>query len=178
LDSIFSPKIGDRVLGASNTRVQIVAAVAASTAPTGDNSAYSFDTAGNNEASGSVVVEAIITGVSLEDAKALNDILDGPSLGENSSGDDLLGRVKYASPASSSSSGSGNGNSNGNGNGNGLGNGNGNGGNNNGNGNGGNDNGNGNGGNGNGNGNNGGSGSGSGTQTANTVTVHVYLTHR
>jgi len=187
LDSLFSPKIGDRLSGQTNTRVQVVAAVPATTDVTQDNSAYNLDGNGVNEASGMVVVEAVITGVPLEDAKALNDILDGASLGQDSSGNDFKGRVKYANPASSGSNGSGSGSGgsggSGNGNGVGLGNGNGNGGNNRGNGNGGSDNGNGNGGNGNGNGNgNAGGSSGGGSTgnsaTPNTVTVHIYLTHR
>jgi type II secretory pathway pseudopilin PulG len=184
LESLFSPKIGDGLLGSTNTRVQIVAGLPPGIPADVSNAAYSFDGNGLNQASGTVVVEAIITGVPLLDAKALNDLIDGPSLGENSSGNDLLGRVKYGAPGNSNGSGSGNsggnsGNGGGNGNGNGLGNGNGNGGHNNGNGNGGSDNGNGNGGNGNGNGNSGGSGNGSSnpSQSGNTVTVHVYLTH-
>jgi prepilin-type N-terminal cleavage/methylation domain-containing protein len=197
VDSIFSPRIGDRILGSSNTRVQIVTGLSSSAAPDQDNSAYSFDGNGNNEASGGSVVEAIITGVSPDDARALNDVIDGPSLGEDSNGNDFAGRVKYANPNSSSGSGgannsgsgsgtgsgSGNGSGNGNGNGNGLGNGNGNDGHNNGNGNGGVDNGHGNGNTGNGNsngsgsGSSGGSGTQSGTQTVSTLTVHIYLTH-
>jgi hypothetical protein len=182
LDGLFSPKIGDSVLSPTNTRVQIVAGLSASTAVSQDNSAYNLDGTGVNEASGAVVIEAVITGVSLEDEKALNDLLDGSALGQDSNGNDFLGRVKYAAPgngtgtdtgaASSpgSTSGTGNGggstggtSGNGNGNGNGLGNGAGNGGHNNGNGNGGTDNGNGNGGNGNGNSGSGNANGGSGT---------------
>jgi hypothetical protein len=203
LDSFFSPKIGDGVLGATNTRVQIVTGLSASTQPDGSNAAYTFDGNSLNEANGAVVVEAIITGVSVQDAKALNDLIDGPSLGQDASGNDFLGFVKYGTPNNGSGSGSGNGtssgsaagngndngngNSKGNGNGNGLGNGEGNGGLNNGKGNGGNDNGNGNGVDGNGNGNDNGNGNGNNTgsntgnnnasQSGNTVTVHVYLAH-
>jgi hypothetical protein len=155
--------------------VQIVAGLPANTAPNQDNSAYSFDGSGDNQASGAVVIEAIITGVPSADARALNDLVDGTSLGENASGNDLIGRVKYGNPANSNNN-SGGGNSangNANGNGNGQGNGNGNGGNNNGRGNGGVDSGTGNG----GNGNSGNSGN-SGTPGPSTVTVHIYLTHR
>lgn len=182
LDGFFAPKIGDSVLGPTNTRIQIVAGSSSATAVTQDNSAYNLDGAGVNEASGVAVVEAVITGVSLEDAKALNDLLDGTALGQDANGNDFLGRVKYAASGSVGNTGtpSGAGNVNGNG----LGHGAGNGGNNNGNGNGGTDNGNGNGGNGNGNRNgNGGAGQGSGTGAGSTVspatvTVHVYITHR
>jgi prepilin-type N-terminal cleavage/methylation domain-containing protein len=185
LDGLFAPKIGDYVLGPTNTRIQIVAGSSSATPVTQDNSAYNLDGTGGNEASGVAVVEAVITGVSLEDAKALNDLLDGTALGQDANGNDFLGRVKYAAPGAGSSngntSGGGNGGSSasGNGNGNGLGHGAGNGGNNNGNG---TDNGNGNGGNGNGNGNGSGAtgqGSGNGgTVSPTTVTVHVYITHR
>lgn len=185
LDHGFTPKMGDGILGPSNTRIQIVNGLAPSTQPTQDNSAYDLDGSGANQASGMVVVEAVITGVPLDDAKALNAILDGVSLGQDSTGNDFRGRVKYASPAgagagSPGGNGNGNGGANtGNRNGVGLGGGAGNGGHNNGNGNGGNDSGNGN-----GNGNSGGTGQGSGntgsasSSSPSTVTVHVYLTHR
>jgi len=186
LDGLFAPKIGDSVLGPTNTRIQIVAGSSTATPVTQENSAYNLDGTGVNEASGVAVVEAVITGVSLEDAKALNDLLDGTALGQDANGNDFLGRVKYAAPGTASSNGdtSGAGNSgssgSGNGNGNGLGHGAGNGGNNNGNGNGGTDSGNGDGGNGN---SGGGAGQGSGngpgsTVSPTTVTVHVYISHR
>jgi prepilin-type N-terminal cleavage/methylation domain-containing protein len=188
LEGLFSPKIGDCVLGPTNTRVQIVAGLSLSTAVSQDNAAYNLDGTGVNEASGVAVIEAVITGVSLEDAKALNDLLDGAALGQDANGNDFLGRVKYAAPGTGSSTGSSSGTGNGggstggtgNGNGNGLGHGAGNGGNNNGNGNGGTDNGNGNGGNGNISGSptdSSGNGAGS-TASPTTVTVHVYITHR
>jgi prepilin-type N-terminal cleavage/methylation domain-containing protein len=198
LDGLFAPKIGDSVLGPTNTRIQIVGGSSTATPVSQDNSAYNLDGTGVNEASGVAVVEAVITGVSLEDAKALNDLLDGTALGQDANGNDFLGRVKYAAPATASSNGSTGGAGNtgssgsGNGNGNGLGHGAGNGGNNNGNG--GTDNGNGNGGSGNGNGNGNGNSSGNGnpggvagqgsgnsagsTASPTTVTVHVYITHR
>jgi prepilin-type N-terminal cleavage/methylation domain-containing protein len=182
LEGVFSPKIGDGAISPTNAHVQVVSALSASTAPTQDNAAYNLDGNGVNETTGMVVVEAVITGVSLEDAKALNDLLDGNLLGQDASGNDLRGRVKYALPDNASA---GNGNGGSNGNGNGLGQGAGNGGHNNGNGNSGSDNGNGNGngngsgnGNGNGNGNQSGSGGTASAATPTTVTVHVYLTHR
>jgi prepilin-type N-terminal cleavage/methylation domain-containing protein len=200
LDGLFSPKIGDSLLGPTNTRVQIVAGLSSSTAVTQDNAAYNLDGTGVNEASGAAVIEAVITGVSLEDAKALNDLLDGASLGADLTGNDFLGRVKYGAPGNGTGSDTGAGNSpgstggTGNGNGNGLGHGAGNGGHNNGNGNGGTDNGNGNSGNGNGNSGSGNANSGGGTTsggassssgdsagstaTPTTVTVHIYITHR
>lgn len=174
LDSPFAPKIGDGINSPTNIHVQIVSALSPSTVPTQDNSAYDLDGTGVNETTGVAVVEAVITGVSLEDAKALNDVLDGNSLGLDTSGNDLRGRVKYA--VSNGASGNGGVAGHGNGNGLGLGHGAGNGGQNNGNGSGGSDSGSGNGGNGNGNQN---SGGGNGTTSVpTTVTVHVYITHR
>jgi prepilin-type N-terminal cleavage/methylation domain-containing protein len=183
LDGLFAPKIGDSVLGPTNTRIQIVAGSSTATPVTQENSAYNLDGTGVNEASGVAVVEAVITGVSLEDAKALNDLLDGTALGQDANGNDFLGRVKYAAVGAGGTGNAGS-SASGNGNGNGVGHGAGNGGNNNGNG--GTDNGNGNGANGNGNGNGnagGGAGQGSGngpgsTVSPTTVTVHVYITHR
>jgi prepilin-type N-terminal cleavage/methylation domain-containing protein len=188
LETVFSPKIGDGMISPTNARVQVVSALAPSIAPTQDNAAYNLDGNGVNATTGMVVVEAVITGVSLEDAKALNDLLDGSSLGQDASGNDVRGRVKYGTGGTDGNltgSGNGNSNGNGNGNGNGLGQGAGNGGQNNGNGNFGSDNGNGNGGNGgNGNGNgtrNGNQSGGGGTASSAspaTMTVHIYLTHR
>ena len=49
----------------------------------------------NNRTGAPFVLEAVIAGVDEADARALNDQLDGPRLGENANGDDLLGRVVY-----------------------------------------------------------------------------------
>ena len=113
LDKLFSPKIGDKLLDATHTRVQVVAGLSSRAGVDKDNSAYDFDGHGANSASGVAVVEAVITGVSLEDARVLNKILDGNALGEDPSGNDFSGRLKYGKP----NQGNGNGN-NGNGKGN------------------------------------------------------------
>jgi prepilin-type N-terminal cleavage/methylation domain-containing protein len=46
-------------------------------------------------AGASYVLEAVISGVTEQEAKALNDGLDGPALGVNSSEDDTRGQVTY-----------------------------------------------------------------------------------
>lgn len=113
LDKPFATKIGD---GTVNTTVRldlaegVGAAPAASTAAggTGD-AAYNLDgdstAATYNKATGSSVVHAIITGVTLNDARDLNARIDGTAvaLGEGgplgssvtATATDLAGRVKY-----------------------------------------------------------------------------------
>jgi hypothetical protein len=61
------------------------------------NAAYDLDGTGvlPNNATGRVVLQLVLTGVFEEDARDLNEKLDGRSLG-TTSGADLLGRVKYA----------------------------------------------------------------------------------
>jgi type II secretory pathway pseudopilin PulG len=154
IDSRFRVKIGDRIEDATHTRVQLLPTVSSSTDVDADNGAYDLDGSGApNDVTGTVVVEAVITGVGLAEARALNAIMDGTlaAFGENPAGHDHAGRVKYQRPAANN----GNGN-NGKGNGNGGGNGNGN----------------------NGNGNGNGGSNNNGASAANTVNVHVYLTHR
>lgn len=96
LDKKFQVKIGD-----TNSHVAVTNALPAATAPDGVNSAYDLDGTGTvNDAVGGVVVEAIITGVTENDAKDLNDRLDGTTLGTAIGTSDLRGRVKYATGAS------------------------------------------------------------------------------
>ena len=108
LDAPFAVRIGFGY-------VELLAGIGTSVGPDGTNAAYDLD-GGElpNDASGTVVAKAVIVDVTLEDARELNDLIDGRALGENNSGNDFRGRVKYAKPGSIS-----NGNSNGNGNGNG-----------------------------------------------------------
>jgi type II secretory pathway pseudopilin PulG len=109
LDSPFAVKIGFGY-------IEVVSGLGTTVAPDGINAAYDLDGGGiPNDASGNVVAEAVIVDVTLEDARALNDVIDGPAFGEDNSGNDFRGRVKYAKP--SKSNGNGNGNVNGNGNG-------------------------------------------------------------
>jgi len=56
------------------------------------------DAANLNDITGSVCVEAMIKGATADDAKALNDLIDGPALGAPVNSADLKGRVKYDAP--------------------------------------------------------------------------------
>lgn len=102
IDSPFSVRVGDRIVGPANTRIQMFAAVPPGTVADGTNAAFDLDATGPaNDASGAAVLVAVITGVSLEDARQLNRVLDGSSsnLGEDAAGNDYAGRVKYKKPA-------------------------------------------------------------------------------
>ena len=93
LDKTFQVKIGD---GTGN-HVEVNTPLAGNVAATAANTAYDLAGSGSstNDAAGGAVVEAIITGVTELDAKALNDRLDGPTLGSGIGADDIKGRVKY-----------------------------------------------------------------------------------
>ena len=87
-------KIGDG--DTTNTTVQISTALASGVAVQPTDAAYDLAGSGTNSAVGTFVVEAVISNVLLSDARDLNDRLDGPSLGVNSSSpNDVRGRVKY-----------------------------------------------------------------------------------
>lgn len=93
LDKTFLVKIGD---GTGN-RVEVNIPVGAGGPVTAANSAYDLagSGSGTNDAAGGAVVEALIFGVTELDAKALNDRLDGATLGSAVGTDDTKGRVKY-----------------------------------------------------------------------------------
>jgi len=97
LDKTFKVKIGD---GNSVVQVNTAAGLTATADPA--NSAYDLDGSGpaQNDAAGGVVVEALIFGVTENDAKDLNDRLDGTSLGSGIGTNDITGRVKYTTGAS------------------------------------------------------------------------------
>jgi prepilin-type N-terminal cleavage/methylation domain-containing protein len=57
--------------------------------------AYDLDGRGAGLAGASYVLEAVISGVSENEARALNDALDGPALGANPGEDDFRGQVTY-----------------------------------------------------------------------------------
>lgn len=84
-----------------NARLAISAAPPASASPTVSNRAYSFTgltpTDTTTTAGSLVVVEAVLEQVSLEDARALNERIDGneEEAGANLPGTNLTGRVKY-----------------------------------------------------------------------------------
>ncbi len=95
LDLPFTTKISEEA------RLEISRCPEAFCNPTGKNNAYSFSgftpTANNTTAQGKVVVEAVLEGVALSDARAINRRIDGeePIVGEVRAGTDLSGRVKY-----------------------------------------------------------------------------------
>jgi prepilin-type N-terminal cleavage/methylation domain-containing protein len=97
LDKAWAVKIGD---GTVTNMVEARAGLAPTAAADESNTAYDLDGSGVvNDAgpAGSVVVQAIISGVTEADAKELNDRLDGPALGVAlGAGPDIKGRVKYA----------------------------------------------------------------------------------
>ncbi|HEU0009981.1 MAG TPA: type II secretion system protein [Verrucomicrobiae bacterium] len=97
MDKLFQVKIGD-----GHSQVEVNTALGTNVTATAANSAYDLDGsgAGQNDAAGGVVVEALIGGVTENDAKDLNDRLDGATLGSAIGTDDAKGRVKYATGAS------------------------------------------------------------------------------
>lgn len=101
IDTPFTTRIGDGVLGPEDTRIELARSVSSSADPEEEEPAFDLDGTGfANDAIGSVVLFAVISGVSVEDARALNRILDGTSAswGENPAGNDFVGRVKYRKP--------------------------------------------------------------------------------
>jgi prepilin-type N-terminal cleavage/methylation domain-containing protein len=115
LDKPFEAKIGDGVFtrvemvtvsGQANTVAPTATDPAAAAASAATDAAFDLDGSGTanggvvNDTTGSAVVMAVISGVTLEDAKALNRLIDGtsPALGDNGNAapaTDLKGRVKY-----------------------------------------------------------------------------------
>jgi len=83
---------------ATSTSVAAVAASPAST-PVSATTGGTYDllgTTGTNMITGNIVVEAVLTGVALTDARELNDRIDGIALGTPATTDDVKGRVKFA----------------------------------------------------------------------------------
>lgn len=90
IEKPFETKLGT----ASN--IQIRDAVVSTTASDASNAAYNLDGTGTaNDATGAVVLQAVLFSVAEDDARELNNKIDGTSLG-TSTGSDLNGRVKYA----------------------------------------------------------------------------------
>jgi type II secretory pathway pseudopilin PulG len=115
VDSPFRVKIGDRIVDSTHTRVQLLPAVSSITEVEPENGAYDLDGSGApNDVNGTVVVEAVITGVGLAEARALNAIMDGTlaAFGENPGGHDVAGRVKYRRPTGNNGKGNGGSNNN------------------------------------------------------------------
>jgi prepilin-type N-terminal cleavage/methylation domain-containing protein len=104
-DKPFSVKIGDGTTGATGARVRIVpAATTVGGTIDGVNLAVAqYNLSGNTTPVGDTIgtwlVEAVIKGVTLADARALNASIDGTSSGMGEiSGNDFGGRVIYAKP--------------------------------------------------------------------------------
>src|SRR5579863_1540064 len=77
-------------------RLVKVSGYSPATVVNGTNGAYDLDGDGKNDVLGaSFVVEAVLPGVDESEARALNDRVDGPSLGATLSGDDFMGHVIY-----------------------------------------------------------------------------------
>jgi len=103
LDKPFQTKLGT---GTPATDVYLMTAPAVAggtvtasspTAAVAGDAYFDLAGTGTNTISGSVVAVAVIQGCTLEDARNLNSIIDGPSMGEGgTSGTDIMGRVKYA----------------------------------------------------------------------------------
>jgi prepilin-type N-terminal cleavage/methylation domain-containing protein len=104
IDKPFQTKLGTNwaiVMAKCETAATTVAAPNA--APTGTvagESSYSLDGVGAapvNEATGDLVMEAVLQGVAQADAQAISLRIDGPSMtpASSASGDDFAGRVKY-----------------------------------------------------------------------------------
>ena len=96
IDKPFQPQIG------TGATIQLVDVTRASVNKP-SKGAYDLDADGKSDVLGATyVVEAVIYGVPQADARLLNDLLDGPSLGEgatNGNDDrDGAGRVIYANP--------------------------------------------------------------------------------
>ena len=89
---------------ATTNRVQMVAASTATTAASASNSAYNLDnnTTVANDAAGRWVIQAHLGQVSIEDAIEINNRIDGDldKVARGSTAENLLGRVKYATPSS------------------------------------------------------------------------------
>lgn len=101
LDKPFVVKIGDGTFSPTNSRIQLISA-AVNQAASGVNGAYNLSgTSSTNETYGTWLIEAVITGVTLADAQALNAAIDGPSpsLGPPAANAaDTAGRVEYGTP--------------------------------------------------------------------------------
>ena len=100
IDQTFTAKIGVT----SFIRVRSVTGFSANTTvdPAVPSSGYDLDGDGMNDIVGAqYLIEAIIVQVSDADARDLNNILDGPQLGETTSGQDFKGRVTYHKPSGS-----------------------------------------------------------------------------
>jgi type II secretory pathway pseudopilin PulG len=92
LDRPFAVKLGTRAV----VRLVNVSGLLAASRAAGAAGVYYPEGGGASGSSGaSYLLEAVISGVPDSDAKALNDVLDGPGLGANPGEDDRRGSVTY-----------------------------------------------------------------------------------
>lgn len=104
MEKPFAVKVGNGAIGSANTgsRLRVInisdnvaatpiAAAAADLAA----GAYDLDGDGDNDVTGQLVVEAVIMQAEEQDAKELNDRIDGTTLGAALGAADEKGRVKY-----------------------------------------------------------------------------------
>ena len=98
-DKPFAVRLGNGRSGSpdgSRVRALKLSAPGAEVEP--DNGAYNLDgsVTSVNDIAGTFLVEALIEGVRIQDARDFNDWIDGTNLGAAKLGDDdLVGRVKY-----------------------------------------------------------------------------------
>jgi len=105
LDKPFAVKIGDGTSGATNSRIQVLSLSGVNPGTTVTDADTSTTSTGfalsggnTNSITGSVLVEAVITGVTEADAQALSQRIDGtgPDMSSAIGTHDVSGRVKYA----------------------------------------------------------------------------------
>ena len=104
MEKPFAVKVGNGAIGSANTgsrlRVVNISANAAATGIAGvagdlAQGSYDLDGDGDNDVIGQLVVEAVIMQAEEQDAKELNDRIDGTTLGAALAAADEKGRVKY-----------------------------------------------------------------------------------
>jgi prepilin-type N-terminal cleavage/methylation domain-containing protein len=99
LDKMFHVKISATTNGPSGTRVELQTAAAASVLPSAGAGNLAYALGGNtgvNDATGSLVVQAVIPAVTESDARDLSLRVDGDSMSTALGTSDFNGRVKYA----------------------------------------------------------------------------------
>jgi type II secretory pathway pseudopilin PulG len=104
LDRPFATKVGSGIIGSTGTHIQVFDCSSLSLASVVTASATSgYNLGGNatnlNDIVGSLCVQAVIKDATAVDAKALNDLIDGPSFGAPINSADLVGKVKYDAPS-------------------------------------------------------------------------------
>lgn len=94
LDRPFSTRV------AEGNFIVVTNALATTTDADGYNQAYNLDnnsTVANDASAGTTVIQVVLTGVALDDAREINKRIDGDetAFGDGGTGEDKVGRVKY-----------------------------------------------------------------------------------